>query len=220
MNDFLIVKLLHVVGFAYWLGGDLGVFYSSFFVANDKLSTDVRVATAKILFALDQAPRICMTMMLPLGIHLTWQMGIFRFGATTMTVIWLAAFAWLGMVVTLHVAAQSKGKAMLTVFDFWFRLLLSASLVIIGAVAQFSDRLVMPHWVAIKLIIFGGLIACGLFVRIKLRPFGPAFANMARGEASEADNAAIRKGLGGTKPFVITIWIGLVASTALGLHLI
>ncbi|MGI9233420.1 MAG: hypothetical protein ACR2RD_07295 [Woeseiaceae bacterium] len=220
MNDFLIMKLLHVVGFAYWLGGDLGVFYSSFFVANDKLSTNVRVTTAKILFALDQAPRICMTMMLPLGIHLTWQMGIFRFSATTMTLIWLAAFAWLGMVVTLHVAAQSKGKAMLTVFDFWFRLLLSSGLIIVGALAQFSDLLMMPHWVAIKLMIFGGLIGCGLFVRIRLRPFGPAFANMARGEASDADNAAIRKSLGGTKPFVISIWIGLVASTALGLHLI
>lgn len=219
MNDFLVVKLLHVVGFAYWLGGDLGVFYSSFFVANDKLSTGIRVTTAKILFALDQAPRICMTMTLPLGIHLTWQMGIFRFSPAVMALIWLLAFAWLGTVITLHVAAQSKGKAMLTLLDFWFRLLLSSGLVVVGALAQFSDQLTMPHWVAIKLMIYGGLIACGLFVRIKLRPFGPAFANMARGEASEADNAAIRKSLGGTKPFVISIWIGLVASTALGLHL-
>lgn len=219
MNDFLILKLLHVIGFAYWLGGDLGVFYSSFFVANEKLSTNVRVTTAKILFALDQAPRICMTMMLPTGIHLTWQMGVFRFSPAVMALIWLTAFAWLAMVITLHVAAQSKGKAMLTALDFWFRLLLSASLVIIGATAQFTDRLDMPHWVAIKLIIFGGLIACGLLVRIRLRPFGPAFANMARGAATDADNAAIRKSLGATKPFVICIWIGLVVSTALGLHL-
>ncbi len=219
MSDYLILKLLHVIGFAYWLGGDLGVFYSSYFVANPALSTDVRVTTAKILFALDQAPRICMTMMLPLGIHLTWQMGIFRYSATLMALIWLLAFAWLAMVITLHVAAQSKGKAMLTQFDFWFRLVLSSGLLVVGAVAQFSDRLAIPHWVAIKLMIFGGLIGCGLLVRIRLRPFGPAFARMARGEASEADNAAIRKSLGGTRPFVISIWIGLIASTALGLHL-
>ena len=84
MNEFLLLKLLHVVGFAYWLGMDLGVFYSSYFVANDRLSSDVRAATAKILFALDQGPRICMTMMLPLGIHLVWRMGIFRFDASAM----------------------------------------------------------------------------------------------------------------------------------------
>ncbi len=71
MNELLFLKFLHTIGFAYWLGADLGVFYSSYFVANEKHSTDVRVATAKILFALEQAPRICMTMMLPLGIDLT-----------------------------------------------------------------------------------------------------------------------------------------------------
>lgn len=220
MSEYLVLKLLHVVGFAYWLGGDLGVFYSSYFVANEKLPVDVRVASAKILFALDQAPRICMTMMLPLGIHLTWQMGIFSFDALVMTIIWLVSFGWLAMVITLHIAAQSKGKAMLTAFDFWFRLSLSLSLIIVGAVAQISNALAMPHWAAIKIIIFGGLIGCGLIVRIKLRPFGPAFAKLARGEASDADNATISRSLGATRPFVISIWIGLIASTALGLHLL
>ena len=77
----------------------------------------------------------------------------------------------------------------------------------------------MPGWVAAKLIIFGVMIACGFAVRIKLRDFGPAFANLTLGNPSEADNVAIRRSLGGTRPFVITIWIGLLASTALGLHL-
>jgi len=219
MNEFLLLKVAHVIGFAYWLGADLGVYYSSYFVANDRHSTDVRVATAKILFALDQAPRICMTMMLPLGVHLTWRMGIFSFSATIMTIIWILCFGWLATVITLHLAQQSKGKALLTNIDFAFRLALSVSLIAIGGAAQFSDVLSMPHWVAFKVMIYGGLIACGLFVRIKLRPFAPAFASMARGEADATDNAAIRDSLGATRPFVIAIWLGLVASTALGLHL-
>lgn len=212
MSDFLALKLLHVIGFAYWLGADLGVFYSSYFVANDKLSADVRLATTRILFALDQAPRICMTMMLPTGIHLCWRMGIFRFDAALMALIWLIAFGWLAMVITLHLAAPSKGKSVLTTFDYWFRLILSSGLVIVGAIAQFSDALVMPHWAAIKLMIFGGLVGCGLIVRIKLKPFAPAYARLAAGDASDADNRAIRTSLGATRPFVI--------STALGLHLI
>ena len=64
MNEYLIVKLLHVIGFAYWLGGDLGVFLSSFSVVNDKLSRDSRVTALQILFKTDQGPRISMTMML------------------------------------------------------------------------------------------------------------------------------------------------------------
>lgn len=219
MNDFLLLKLLHVIGFAYWLGADLGVFYSSYFVADEKRSADVRIATAKILFALDQAPRICMTMMLPLGIHLTWRMGIFSFDAWAMWLIWILCFGWLAMVITLHVAKQSQGKAMLTNFDFGFRLTLAVLLLALGAVALFSGVLAMPHWVALKLLIYGVLIGCGLLVRLRLKPFAPAFAKLAQGDASAADSAAIRQSLGATRPFVVTIWIGLIVSTALGLHL-
>ncbi|MDJ0709237.1 MAG: hypothetical protein QNJ14_02550 [Woeseiaceae bacterium] len=219
MSEYLLIKLLHVVGFAYWLGGDLGVFYSSYFVADDSRPDTVRIATAKILFALDQAPRICMTMSLPLGTHLAWRMGVLPFGATTMAIIWVLCFGWLAMVVTLHTAAQSKGKAMLTTFDFWFRIALSLGLIVVGLYAWFGPS-TMPYWVAAKIAIFGGLVGCGLIVRIKLKPFGPAFANLVGGSASDADNAAIRNSLGGTRPFVVAIWIGLIVSTALGLHLI
>ncbi len=219
MSEILLVKFLHVVGFAYWLGADLGVFYTSYYVVNDKLSDDVRLTTAKILFALDQVPRICMTMMLPLGLHLLWKMNILRFDTVAMALIWLLCFAWLGMVITLHVAKPGRAKAGLTRFDFWFRLALAMSLLVSGLAALFTDTSAMPHWAALKIAIFGGLVACGLIVRIRLKPFAPAFANLATGKAGDADNAAIRDSLNGTRPFVVAIWIGLLTSAALGLHL-
>ncbi len=208
MNEYLLVKMLHILGLVYWLGGDMGVFYSSYFVANEKLSQDVRMTTAKILFALDQAPRVCMTMMLPLGTHLAWKLGVLPIDETAIAIIWLLSFAWLGMVITLHVAPKSKGLA------------LSTGLIVVGATSLASSEPAVPYWVAIKLMIFGGLVGCGLIVRIKLKPFGPAFTNLVRGNVSDADNAAIRQSLGATRPFVVTIWIGLLASTALGLHLL
>ena len=69
-------------------------------------------------------------------------------------------------------------------------------------------------------MIFGGLVACGLIIRILLRPFGPAFANLALGKAGDVDNQAIRSSLNSTRPVVVTIWIGLLVSAALGLHII
>ena len=220
MSDILLVKLLHLLGFAYWLGGDLGVFTSSYIVVNDKLSAEVRVSAAKLLFALDQAPRICMTLMLPLGTHLAWKLGALPIDATAMTMIWLLAIGWLTMVITLHVAPPSKGKTLLTTFDFWFRLALSLGLIGVGVSSLMNDASPMPYWVAAKLLIFGALVGCGLIIRIKLKPFGPAFANLAQGKVTDEDNAVIRDSLNGTRPFVIAIWIGLIASAALGIHLI
>ena len=220
MSEYLIIKFLHLVGFAYWIGGDLGVFHSSYYVADPARPPEVRVAAAKILFWLDQVPRICMTMMLPLGIHLAWLLGLFRISGVTMAGIWLACLAWLGMVIYLHVSKQSSRKIFVTRFDFWFRLVLSLGLIATGLGSLFAGLAAMPYWVAIKLAIFGGLVGCGLIVRIKLKDFGPAFANIATGAGTDADDEAINRSLGGTRPFVIAIWVGLFASAALGIHLI
>lgn len=215
-----MTSFLHLVGFAYWLGGDLGVFHTSYWVANPRHPPEVRVAAARILFWLDQVPRICMTMMLPLGLQLTWQAGLLGFSATVMTLIWVAAFAWLGMALYLHAAGPSAGRDWLTRFDFWFRLLLSVSLLAVGSASVFNGAYDLPYWVGAKLGIFGALVGLGLIIRIKLKPFGTAFGNIASGNSTAEDEAAIRQSLGGTRPYVIAIWLGLFASAALGIHLI
>lgn len=220
MTDFLFVKFLHVVGLAYWLGGDLGVFYSSYIVSDETKAPIVRTAAAKMLFALDQAPRICMTLMLPLGLHLAWIRGVFGFGSAAMIAIWFIAFAWTATVVFLHVGSNKTAKSLLTGLDYWFRVIVAIMLIGVGITALTTGAIALPYWVAIKLAIFGGLIACGLMVRIVLKDFGPAFAKLASGQPSAADNAAIQRSLGRTRPIVVCIWIGLLVSTALGLHLI
>ena len=219
MNEFLFLKFVHVVLFAYWLGADLGVFYSSYFVTNPKHSPDVRIATARILFALDQAPRICMTMMLPSGTHLLWELGLLQVEASMIVLLWVLCFGWMIMVISLHRMAPGKRKTSLTTFDFFFRVALALGLIGAGLYALFGP-VRMPHWAAIKIAVFGGLVGCGLIVRLKLRPFGPAFANLVAGKVDDTDNAAIKSSLDSTRPFVLAIWAGLLVSTALGLHLI
>jgi hypothetical protein len=220
MNEILFLKFLHVIGLAYWLGGDLGVFYSSFIVSDDKAAPNVRLAAGKMLFALDQAPRICMTMMLPLGIHLAWLHGAFPFSTSVMLAIWLVAFAWMASVLFLHFGSGITAKALVTRIDYWFRVAVVVTLIYKGADALLGDSETMPYWIAWKLIIFGSLIALGLMVRTTLKDFGPAFAKIAAGSPDDAANAAIRRGLGRTRPFVVCIWIGLLISAALGVHLI
>ena len=137
-----------------------------------------------------------------------------------MALIWVAAAGWLAMVILLHIMQPSPRKQLLTTFDFWFRLVMSLGLLGLGLGSLFAGMLALPYWVALKLAIFGALIGCGLIVRVQLRDFGPAFASIASGKGTDADNAAIQRSLGGTRPFVVAIWVGLLASAALGLHLI
>lgn len=219
MNDYLLLKFLHILGFAYWLGGDLGVFISSFPVVNEKLSRQARVTAAGILFRADLGPRISMTLTLPLGTHLAWTLGLLPIGGNAMAAIWLVGLGWLAMVVVLHFAASGRFKTLLTATDFWFRLAVSLGLIGIGLHSLLGPGALL-YWVAAKLAIFGGLVGCGLLIRVRLKPFGAAFANLAGGAATDADNAAIRHHLGATRPIVVAIWLGLLASAALGMRLI
>ena len=44
-----ILKLIHILCLVYWLGADLGVFYSSYYLVNEKLSRDTRINVSKNL---------------------------------------------------------------------------------------------------------------------------------------------------------------------------
>ncbi|MEJ2535025.1 MAG: hypothetical protein P8008_06065 [Gammaproteobacteria bacterium] len=220
MNEIALLTLAHLLALVYWLGADLGVFYSSFVLCDDRKSPEVRVSAAKILFALDQAPRICMTLMLPLGVHLAVLTGFQRLPSWAVAVTWGIGLAWLGMVLALHFLGHGRDLRILTRVDFWFRALLVVALLAYGALAIAGESGTATPWAGKKLVVFALLVACGLAVRIRLKPFAPAFANLVRGTPSREDNAAIRRSIGGTRPFVVAIWVGLLVNSALGVHLI
>lgn len=216
MNDVALLQFGHILCLVYWLGADMGVFYSSYFLVDERLSTETRLSMAKLLFGLDQSPRICMPLILALGVHLAWRLGMWAVPGTIVAGVWAVCIGWLAMVLILHFRGHAaKGLA---AFDFGFRIVVIVTLVAYAAYAMLNQQL--ANWLAVKLLIFAALVGCGLLIRRGLRPFGPAFAALAQNRATDADNAAIRGSLASTRPFVVCIWIGLLINTALGVHLI
>ncbi len=215
MTDIGVLQLIHVIGLVYWLGADLGVFYSSYYVADDSLGAEARLTVAKILFWLDQAPRIAMPIMLGSGFHLAWRFGTLPLPQIAVYLTWAVVGVWLGLVFLLHARGPSP---LMSRIDFGLRVVIVVLTAGIAAWALATDALV--YWVAWKLLIFAALVSCGLIIRIRLKPFAAAFAALAGGTAGAAENATIRDVFASTRPFVIAIWLGLLVNTLLGLHLL
>ena len=215
-----LLKFIHILAFVYWLGGDLGVFYSSFYAVNRKLSAEARVTAIRILFALDMAPRISMTLILVTGIHLSYRIGYLPVAPWVIYLSYAVWLGWLAMVLYLHYGKKGPFQPVVTKFDFGFRLALIAGLSTYAAVSLSGQSGVSADFIAWKLLILATLVACGLMVRIKLKPFGPAFAKLVAGNPSQADEDAIGQSIAATRPWVMVIWVGLLLAAALGLHLI
>jgi len=219
MSEIALLKMAHVLCLVYWLGADLGVYYSSFFVADIKRSPEIRVIAAKILFTLDLAPRICMTLMLPTGIHLAYAMGRLKVPEAFIIASWIICLAWLSMVLFLHFASRQRDLRILTRFDFGFRVSLITALIAFAAYTLYSPEKILTSWLAYKLIVFALLILCGLMIRVKLWIFAPAFKQLAGGTHSETESLEVGRSLNATRPFVYLIWFGLLLNTAWSLNL-
>lgn len=217
MLELNLLQFAHVLAFVYWLGVDTAVYYTSSYAVDRALSPETRVTSIRILFALDLGPRICMTMILPLGVHLAWKLGLIAIPGAALAAIWLLCFAWLAMVLFLHFRHGSPKHGALTKFDFYFRIVVILALAAYAILSLTSDTGARMDWVAWKILIFAGLISCGLVIRIKLRPFGPAFGRLIAGQASEEDNLAISSSIAATRPWALTIWLGVLISAWLGI---
>lgn len=220
MSTYLALKLLHLLAFVYWLGGDLGTYLSSRHVVDARLTPAQRQIALKIMLACDQGPKLAMPLIFALGFHMAAQMGFLSAPATAIAAVWLVALAWFANVNYLYFTDNAAVKARMTSLDLGFRVLVVLLLLGLGLHALFAPSFIRADWLAAKILIFAGLVACGIYIRIQLEPFGAAFGRlMAQGSSDEVEQI-LSRALARCRPAVYLIWAGLVAAAVLGLHLI
>ncbi len=214
LHDFLLI--FHLLLFVYWLGGDLGVFYSSGMVVDPKLSNSARVTAAKIMVNLDFVPRICMTLMLTVGGLLTEELGITHPLWQTIGFLALGP-GWLAMVLFLHYNEGTSLGKFVTKVDYFFRWALVIYLCwSVTFYTFFNERLATAPWISAKLGIFAFLVFCGLMIRKYIPDYAIGIGKLRNDEVSDEINTSMLASLNKCRPFVLAIWAGLLAECILG----
>ncbi len=220
MTTYLTLKLLHIVAMVYWLGGDLGTFYASRFVVDPKLSPAQRHTALKIMLGCDQGPKLCMPLIFAIGYSMSTHVGFIVAPVAVSVAVWIIALVWFANVNYLFFTENLAAKARLTQIDLVFRITVVIGLVAVGVTALISERYIRADWLAAKILIFALLVACGIYIRIQLKPFVAAFGALMSQGSSPAVETTLSQSLGRCRPAVYLIWIGLLVNAALGLHLI
>jgi hypothetical protein len=210
-----VFKYIHILLFVYWLGGDAGVFYSSTFVTNTKLSREARLTAFKIFINLDMLPRYCLALMLTVGGVLAEFIGYEHPMWQTVAIVALGPI-WVWVVHTIHAREGSEFGKTLATWDRRFRVFMIVAIIASVAYHWTTGPLQPYPWLAAKLLIFAFLIFCGFMIRLKIPPFIEGFKVMAASGAIPESDQKMIDGMGACRPYVLLIWAGVAISALLG----
>lgn len=211
-----VATFAHILLFVYWLGGDAGVYYSSGFTVDPKLSREARLTAFRIFAQLDMLPRYCLALMLSVGGLLAHYHGV-PHEPWQLPLILLLGPLWVALVwATHHYQGQAFG-ALLGRIDFGFRWFMIAAILASVAWAWSDGRLRPYPWLAAKLLIFAFLIYCGLAIRRKLPRFVSGYVALATTGPTPESDRDMQDGLAACRPYVLAIWAGLLVAAFLGI---
>ena len=211
-----LVRFVHVLLFVYWLGGDAGVFYSSTFVVNPKLTRDARMTAAKIFLELDMLPRYCLALMLTVGGILAACIGVPHESWQWPLILPLGPL-WVWLVYSIHHRQGTPLGARLARFDLYFRWFMIAAIIASVTLAWTDGRLRPYPWLAAKLLIFATLIFSGLMIRLKLPKFSEGFRQLMQSGATPESDQAMIAGMRACRPYVLYIWAGVATAALIGI---
>lgn len=216
METYVFAKLAHLLLFAYWLGGDIGVFYSATMLRKRELSIEARQTALRILVWVDMIPRYCLVLMLPVGYMLAGAVGVVRLSPVWIGAVWVVALVWLALVISVHHWQGTALGERLRKIDLGWRCIVVPGLIFDAWQGFRGTGHLLTGWLSAKVLILALCIVCGIGIRLLGKPMAPTLkAIFATGSTPELEATVLRT-QGRTRPFVLTIWALLVVAAYLG----
>ena len=218
-NEVSILRWLHIIAMVYWLGGEWGVFQTSYNIINQKLSLDERRRHMETAYRIDILARTGIIMLLPLGLHMGHIYGLQPLGGEWLTGMWIGIAAWLTLTWSAFFARETNLGIFLTKVDEAIRYLVIPALILVGISSLVQawplDTPEGSKWYAAKVTLYGGLLVIGLLLRYIMRGWTEMFRVLAGGPNAEVEaelNRQIRFGRG----LAYVYWIGIATTAFFG----
>ena len=214
---------LHVLLFVYWLGGDLGVFYSSKFRNSPKYDPKTRALIGRITADVDMAPRTTMVLMIPIGFSLIAMNGYWvNVPDSLLIFLWIFGVCWLVLVWWLHLTKDVQKKKPWARFDLFIRwvlfIALSASAIISFIMNSLGQSYIYTqNWISLKVFLFACTIFCGIMIRVSAKPYILAFQTMLNEGSTPDGEVEINKSAAAARRWVKMIWILIAAAAFIGI---
>ena len=219
MYELPILRWMHIVAMVYWLGGEWGVFQTSFHVVNRKLSMAERKRHMETAYKIDILARTGIIILLPLGMHMGHLWGVQPYGGGFLVGMWVFYIFWLSLCWAAFAKRETDIGITLTKADEFIRYFIIPAIFICSIASLLGYGPFMAEagqkWFSIKLLIFGGLLIIGLLLRYIMREWTIMFRILAEGENEAVENKLEKSILFGRR-IAYLYWVGILTVAFFG----
>ncbi len=220
VNELAILRWVHILAMVYWLGGEWGVFQTSYHVTNPALSLDERKRHMETAYRIDILARTGIVLLLPLGLHMGKIYGFVPLldGAGVWW-MWLFFAVWLAMTWTAFIKRETDIGIAVTKAEEWLRYPLIAALLVTSfmAFAGAGPIETGPRnlWYPAKMALYAFALCIGLFLRFVMRGWTTRFRVLAAGP-DIFQEAALAREIGLARVAAYVYWITIASVCFLG----
>ncbi len=215
-----VLRWVHIICMVYWLGGEWGVFQTSYNIVNLNLSLEERRRHLETAYRIDILARTGIVLLLPLGLHMGKIYGFVPILEGN-GVVWMWAFfiAWLALTWTAFLRRESDLGIKVTKFEEMARYPLIVAIVVVAIMAfQGSGPIQTPEgtwWYPTKMILYAWALVIGLFLRLVMRRWTTRFRKLAMGPDA-AEEAALQREIVQARVAAYIYWITISGICFLG----
>ncbi len=220
LHELSILRWVHILAMVYWLGGEWGVFQTSYHVTNPALALDERKRHMETAYRIDILARTGIVLLLPLGLHMGKLYGFVPLleGAG---VWWMWAFfaVWLAMTWTAFIKRETDIGIAVTKVEEVLRYPLIAALFVLAFLSFGGSGPIVSGeanlWYPSKMALYAFALCIGLFLRVVMRRWTARFRILAAGPDA-AQEAALAREIGQARIAAYIYWVTIASVCFLG----
>jgi hypothetical protein len=181
-----LLRWVHILAMVYWLGGEWGVFQTSYHVTNGALSIDERRRHMETAYRIDILARTGIVLLFPLGLHMGHIYGFLPIlDGAGLTLMWIFFLAWLGMTWAAFIKRETDAGIRITRAEELLRYPLIALIAVFSIMAYMGSGPVKvgegTFWYPTKMLLYAFTLCIGLFLRFVMRQWTTYFRILAVG---------------------------------------
>ncbi|WP_200819904.1 MULTISPECIES: hypothetical protein [unclassified Azospirillum] len=216
LDEHLVLRWLHIIAMAYWLGGEWGVFNAARNIARPDLPLDERLRHMETAYRIDILARTGIILLLPLGLHMGNNLGVQPLGGPWLVGMWIFVAGWLSLTLTAFFQRGSDLGILLTKLDEAIRYFVIPALFLTGVYSLVTGGPFTAHWYAAKATLFSGLLIIGLILRFVMRDWVTDFRKLVSGGPNPAVEQKMGSAMAFSRKLAYFYWAGIITMAFLG----